>query len=97
MVLLALPTSVAAPAATGLVRRLSGAKEQGTMLGAAQAMSALGRLTGPLVIGRVYDGLGARPAFFASAAVMGLAWLAATRVTRDTGHPATLPEPALEP
>jgi multidrug resistance protein len=95
--LLAFSNSVAAPAATGLVSRLSGAHEQGTMLGAAQAMAALGRLTGPLVIGRVYDGWGARPAFLSAAAVMGLACLAATRVTRDTGHPATLPEPAVQP
>ncbi|MBI4502140.1 MAG: MFS transporter [Gemmatimonadetes bacterium] len=79
-VVLAFSNSIASPAATGLISRLSGAQEQGTMLGAAQAVSALGRLTGPVVIGQVYDGIGARSAFFAAAAVMGAAWVAATRV-----------------
>jgi multidrug resistance protein len=79
-VVLAFSNSVASPAATGLVSRLSDAHEQGTMLGAAQAMAALGRLTGPIVMGEVYDTAGARPAFFAAAAIMAAAWLAATRV-----------------
>jgi multidrug resistance protein len=79
---LAFSNSIAAPAATGLVSRLSGAHEQGTMLGAAQAVSALGRLSGPVAVGQVYDVAGARPAFFTAAAIMGIAWFAATRVSR---------------
>jgi MFS family permease len=78
---LAFANSIAAPAATGLVSRLSGAHEQGAMLGAAQAVSALGRLTGPVAVGQVYDVAGSRPAFFTAAAIMGLALLAATRVS----------------
>jgi multidrug resistance protein len=78
---LAFSNSVVAPAATGLVSKLSEVHEQGTMLGAAQAVAALGRLTGPVVMGQVYDGAGARPAFFTAAAVMLGAMLAATQVT----------------
>ena len=91
---LAFSNSVAAPAATGLVSRLSGAQEQGTMLGAAQAVSALGRLTGPVAIGQVYDGIGARWAFFTAALAMGGAWIAATRVTRLADMPPPDPAPA---
>ncbi len=86
---LAFSNSVASPAATGLVSKLSGAAEQGTMLGAAQAFAALGRFTGPLVIGRLYDRSGSHAAFVASAACMMLALGAALTVPAGALPPVT--------
>ena len=55
--------------------------EQGTVLGAAQALSALGRLLGPVVVGRVYDG-SHTAAFLAAGAVMALGGVATLRVSK---------------
>jgi predicted MFS family arabinose efflux permease len=77
---LAFGNSLAAPALTGLISTLAGPTEQGAMLGAAQSLSALGRFTGPFVFGGLYDWWGPAPAFLASAAVMGLGALVATRL-----------------
>jgi len=52
---LAVANSVFAPAATGLVSVYADVTEQGTVLGAAQAIAALGRTVGPPLIGTVYD------------------------------------------
>src|SRR3989442_5236635 len=48
---LAVSNSVFAPAATGLVSVYADPNEQGTVLGAAQAIAALGRTAGPPPIG----------------------------------------------
>jgi MFS family permease len=77
---LAFANSIAAPAASGLVSRFAAVSEQGTMLGAAQAVSALGRLVGPLAVGQVYDVAGPRPAYLAAGALMLLAGAASLRV-----------------
>jgi len=53
--LLAVSNSIFAPAATGLVSVYADVTEQGTVLGAAQAIGALGRTAGPPIIGTVYD------------------------------------------
>ncbi len=81
-VLLAFSNSVFAPAATGMVSVLAGAAEQGTVLGVAQSLGALGRLLGPETTGTVYDGAGARAAFLSAAAVMAIGGLAALGVPR---------------
>src|SRR5437867_5242831 len=52
---LAVSNSLFSPAATGLVSVYADPNEQGTILGAAQAISALGRTVGPPLIGKVYD------------------------------------------
>jgi multidrug resistance protein len=83
VVLLAASNGIAVPAITGLVSLLAGASEQGAMLGAAQALSAAGRLTGPLLWGGVYDRFGPRAAFLAAAAVMLAAWGVALRIRKD--------------
>lgn len=83
VVLLAASNGIAVPAITGLVSMLAGASEQGAMLGAAQALSAAGRLAGPLLWGSVYDRFGPRAAFLASAAVMLVAGGVATRIRKD--------------
>jgi predicted MFS family arabinose efflux permease len=75
VIVLAFSNSVASPAIIGIVSTLAAATEQGAMLGAAQALSALGRFTGPVLYGQAYDALGARAAFLAAAAVMGAGWL----------------------
>jgi predicted MFS family arabinose efflux permease len=71
-VLLAFSNSVFAPAASGLISVLAGVTEQGMILGAAQSLSALGRLSGPEVLGSAYDVAGARAAFIGAGLVMAL-------------------------
>ncbi|MBI1722759.1 MAG: MFS transporter [Gemmatimonadetes bacterium] len=81
-VVLAFANSVFAPAATGMVSVLAGPAQQGTVLGVAQSLGALGRLLGPEAAGTVYDGAGAKAAFLAAAAIMALGGLAALGVQR---------------
>ncbi len=81
-VVLAFSNSIFGPAASGLVSIFADPTEQGTVLGAAQALSALGRLLGPVVIGTVYDGSHAA-AFLAAGAVMALGGLATLRVPKS--------------
>lgn len=83
-VVLAFSNSVFAPAATGLVSMFADPTEQGSVLGAAQALSALGRLLGPVVIGKLYDGSPA-VAFLAAAGVMALAGMVSLRVPTSDG------------
>lgn len=80
-VVLAFSNSVFSPAATGLVSLFADPTEQGTVLGAAQALSALGRLLGPVVIGRVYDG-SPSAAFVVAGVVMALGGLVCLRVPK---------------
>ncbi len=81
-VVLAFSNSIFGPAASGLVSILADPTEQGTVLGAAQALSALGRLLGPVVVGRVYDG-SHTAAFLAAGAVMALGGVATLRVSKS--------------
>ena len=53
--MLAFSQSIMSPAATGLVSVFAAANEQGTVLGVAQSLGALGRFSGPELIGVVYD------------------------------------------
>jgi len=85
---LAFSNSIFGPAATGLVSVFADPTEQGTVLGAAQALAALGRLLGPLVMGEVYDV--SRPAaFLVAGAVMALGGVACTRVPQVVAEAAT--------
>ena len=87
---LAFSNSIFGPAATGLVSVFADPTEQGTVLGAAQALSALGRLLGPLTLGKVYDA--SHPAaFLVAGAVMALGGLVCLRV------PQTRQEPVVQP
>ena len=82
---LAFSNSIFGPAATGLVSVFADPTEQGTVLGAAQALAALGRLLGPLVMGEVYDV--SRPAaFLVAGGVMALGGLACLRVPAVEPH-----------
>jgi multidrug resistance protein len=83
VVLLGLANSIVSPAIIGLVSRLAGVTEQGAVLGAAQAVSALGRFTGPFVFGGLYDRVGAKIAFVGAGAAMTLAWLVTLRFPGD--------------
>src|SRR5258708_4544791 len=87
---LAVSNSLFSPAATGLVSVYADPDEQGTMLGAAQAISALGRTVGPPLIGTVYD-VSQVTSFVLAGSFMALAGLAAFRLAPVT-HQAT-PDP----
>ena len=82
---LAVSNSVFAPAATGLVSVYADPNEQGTILGAAQAIGALGRTAGPPLIGTVYD---ASPtaSFLLAGLFMGLAGVAGFQLAPVTHH-----------
>ncbi len=90
-VVLAFANSIFGPAATGLVSVFADPTEQGTVLGAAQALGALGRLLGPLVMGRVYDG-SHTAAFLAAGVVMALGGLVCFRVPKVEHRTAEVPD-----
>ncbi|HWP36736.1 MAG TPA: MFS transporter [Gemmatimonadales bacterium] len=81
---LAFANSACAPALMGLISTLAGVTEQGAMIGAAQSVSALGRMSGPFLFGELYDRVGPRAAFLAAGAVLVAAWAMTTRVPRTT-------------
>ena len=89
---LAFANSIFAPAATGLVSVYADPTEQGTVLGAAQAIAALGRTAGPPLIGTIYDVVNRDAAFFVAGAIMVLAGVAAMSLapTRP-GEPSHVP------
>jgi multidrug resistance protein len=93
---LAVSNSLFAPAATGLVSVYADPNEQGTVLGAAQAISALGRTAGPPLIGKVYD-VSHVTSFVLAGCFMALAGLAAFRLAPFTHHPASGPPPPAPP
>ena len=74
---LAISNSVFSPAATGLVSVYAERNEQGTILGAAQAIGGLGRTVGPPVIGTFYDVVNGNISFVLAGAIMALAGVAA--------------------
>ena len=87
---LAFSNSIFGPAATGLVSVFADPTEQGTVLGAAQALAALGRLLGPLTLGKVYDA--SHPtAFLVAGAVMALGGLVTLRVPQTRQEPVAQP------
>ena len=85
--ILAVSNSVFSPAATGLVSVYADPNEQGTVLGAAQAISALGRTAGPPLVGTVYD-VSPVTSFLLAGLFMGLAGLAAFRLAPTPHHAA---------
>ena len=88
---LAVSNSLFSPAATGLVSVYADPNEQGTILGAAQAISALGRTVGPPLIGQVYD-VSQVTSFLLAGFFMALAGLAAFRLAPVTHHVPPPPE-----
>jgi MFS family permease len=81
-VVLAFSNSIMSPAATGLVSTFAAANEQGTVLGVAQSLGALGRGGGPEVIGGVYDGASPMAAFLVAGAAMLVGWAASLSVPK---------------
>jgi predicted MFS family arabinose efflux permease len=81
-VVLAFSNSIMSPAAAGLVSTFAAATEQGTVLGVAQSLSALGRFSGPEVTGVVYDRGSPTAAFVAAAAAMLVGWVASLGVPK---------------
>jgi MFS family permease len=90
---LAASNSVFAPAATGIVSLYAEVTEQGTVLGAAQAIAALGRTMGPPLIGKVYD-VSPVTSFLLAGLVMVLAGFAGLRMAPVTHPVAASPPPA---
>lgn len=88
---LAFSNSIMVPAVSGLVSKLAGADEQGTILGAVQAFAALGRFAGPEALGALYDRAGALTTFLAAAAIMVVGALIALRIARPSAEPTTIP------
>jgi multidrug resistance protein len=84
---LAFSNSIFVPAATGLVSVLADPTEQGTVLGAAQALSALGRLLGPIVLGQLFDVVSPAAAFVAAGFIMVVAATATIRLPEDHPRP----------
>jgi predicted MFS family arabinose efflux permease len=80
--------SLLSPAVTGLISKLAGVAEQGTVLGTAQSFSALGRFTGPFIFGELYDRLPPAVTFVGAGLVLVGAWLVTLRFPRnDDGGP----------
>ena len=75
--------SLTSPAITGLISKLAGVAEQGTVLGSAQSFSALGRFAGPFIFGELYDRLNPTFTFVGAGLVMVVAWLVTLRFPRD--------------
>jgi MFS family permease len=92
---LAVANSVFSPAAIGLVSVYADPNEQGTVLGAAQAISALGRTAGPPLIGTVYD-VSPVTSFALAGVLMGVAGLAAFRLAPVVHHTPSI-QPAVAP
>lgn len=82
-VVLAFSNSIMSPAATGLVSTFAAVNEQGTVLGVAQSLGALGRFSGPEAIGAVYDGASPLAAFLVAGGVMLVGWLASLGVPKS--------------
>ncbi len=83
---LAFANSVFAPAATGLVSVYAEATEQGTILGAAQAIAGLGRTVGPPLLGTIYDVVSPVTSFALAGLIMVIAGLGAFGLAPVT-HP----------
>jgi DHA1 family tetracycline resistance protein-like MFS transporter len=95
--ILAFANSVFAPAATGLVSVYADPTEQGTVLGAAQAIAALGRTAGPPLIGAVYDIVNPTSAFVVAGGVMILAGVVSLGLAPVTHGPASGQVPPAPP
>jgi MFS family permease len=86
-IVLAFSNSIFVPAATGLVSVFADPTEQGTVLGAAQALSALGRLLGPIFLGQLFDVVSPAAAFVAAGLIMVVAATATIKLPEDHPHP----------
>jgi MFS transporter, DHA1 family, tetracycline resistance protein len=73
--ILALGMGFHSPSITSAISRLSGAHEQGGILGLAQAVASLGRIVGPAWGGFLYDRFGVTSPFYAAAAFLAFALL----------------------
>ena len=90
--ILALGMGFHSPSITSSISRLSGADEQGGILGLAQAVASLGRIIGPAWGGFLYDRFGVTSPFYAAAGflavalVLSLATVARTPLPNGVRH-----------
>lgn len=73
--------SLATPALQALISRGAGADEQGEVLGASQAMSALARVVGPAAAGPLFASVGPAAPSWTAAALLGMAAIASVPAT----------------
>ncbi len=76
--------AIALPLVPSLVSKRTRPNEQGTILGAAQAIGSLGRVPGPLVAGFLYEQVNPAAPFLVSAALMGLGFAMTLLVYRES-------------
>lgn len=76
--------AVAIPLVPSLVSKRTPPHEQGSILGAAQAIGSLGRVPGPMVAGFLYEQVSRAAPFLVSAALMGLGFAMTLLVYRES-------------
>lgn len=90
--LMGLGAGLAGPSLTGILSRAAPAGEEGQVMGASQAASALALVFGPLAAGPLYDHVGWNWPFWSAAGVIGIALLIVLfkKVGHDGGGPLPL-------
>lgn len=79
------------PVLASLVSRATDAHSQGSILGGSQVVGGLGRVTGPIWAGLLFQRLGIATPFFVGATAVAVALVLALRIPRPTG---AVPVPA---
>jgi DHA1 family tetracycline resistance protein-like MFS transporter len=80
---LALGMGLVQPSINSLISRRAGPEEQGEVLGVSQSVGSLSRVLGPVMAGFFFAQFGRGAAFFWGAALVGLALLAALKLSRQ--------------
>ena len=87
--LLAMGAGINNPSVSGLLSRISGADEQGSVMGIAQSLSSLGRILGPAWGGFVAGALDLKWPFISGGLLMAMAFLLSLRITSTRGQAAS--------
>jgi len=92
LALMGLGAGIAMPSLTGILSRAAPLGEEGQVMGASQAISALALIFGPLLAGPLYDKVGKGWPFWSAAAVIlvSLLIVALMRIGKDTAGPEPL-------
>ena len=80
---LALGAGLAIPALTALLSRRASSQRQGTLMGGIQAVLSLALISGPILAGTLFDGLGAPAPYILGGALAVLAVPATAMALRD--------------
>jgi MFS transporter, DHA1 family, tetracycline resistance protein len=85
IVLLSVGAGINNPSVSGLLSRISNADEQGEIMGAAQSLSSLGRILGPIWSGFVYKAFGMQWPFLSGGLIMTMAFILSFRIRIAAG------------